>query len=168
MSACTKDRDFPQTPTINDIEEGDVVINEYAVNGPTLVNEFGNTDDWVELYNTTGDTIFIAANRWFISDDDTDPYKYAIPVDTFIAPASYLLIFADGLDTVATQIHTNFSLSAAGEFVSLFALNIQNQAVGVDNRTYGPQPSGKSEGRLPNGTGDFTFFNFPTPGAVNQ
>ena len=75
ISACTKDRDFPDNNTPNDIEEGDVVINEYAVNGATLTNEFGNTDDWIELYNTTTDTVFIKQNRFYVSDDETDLYK---------------------------------------------------------------------------------------------
>ncbi|UPT65907.1 MAG: lamin tail domain-containing protein [Sphingobacteriales bacterium JAD_PAG50586_3] len=168
LAACTKDRDFPQKPVVNDIEEGDILINEYAVNGPTLVNEFGNSDDWVELYNTTADTVFLNQSRFYISDDETDPYKYTLDKDTFISPNGFLLVFADGLDTTATQIHTNFSLSAAGEYISIFALNSQNQAVAVDNRTYGPQPSGQSEGRTPNGGNNWTLYSNPTPGASNQ
>lgn len=168
ISACTKDRDFPETNTPNDIEEGDVVINEYAVNGATLTNEFGNTDDWIELYNTTTDTVFIKQNRFYVSDDETDPYKYTIDKDTFIIPNGFLLVFADGLDTTATQFHTNFSLSAAGEYISIWTLNSQNQAVEIDTRTFGPQPSGQSEGRSPDGSNNWTLFSNPTPGASNQ
>jgi hypothetical protein len=37
----------------------------------------------------------------------------------------------------------------------------------VDFVTYGPQTNDDSQGRLPNGTGPFTFFATPTPGAAN-
>jgi hypothetical protein len=167
LVACTKDRDFPDN-TQNDVKAGDVVINEYAVNGATLTNEFGNTDDWIELFNTTSDTAFIKQNRFYLSDDETDPYKYTVTKDTFITPGGYLLVFADGLDTIATQIHTNFSLSAAGESISLWNLNSQNQAIEVDTRTFGAQPSGQSEGRSPDGSNTWLFFTTPTPGASNQ
>jgi hypothetical protein len=167
LLACTKDRDFPDNTT-KDIKVGDVLINEYAVNGAALVNEFGNTDDWVELYNTTADTVFIKQNRFYISDDETNPYKYAISKDTFLTPNGFLLVFADGLDTTATQFHTNFSLSAAGEFISIYALNNQNQEVELDARTFGPQPSAQSEGRSPDGSSNWTLFSNPTPGASNQ
>ena len=167
LVACTKDRDFPDN-TQNDVKAGDVVINEYAVNGAILTNEFGNTDDWIELFNTTNDTAFIKQNRFYLSDDETDPYKYTVTKDTFITPGGYLLVFADGLDTIATQIHTNFSLSAAGEYISLWNLNSQNQAMEVDTRTFGAQPSGQSEGRSPDGSNTWLFFTTPTPGASNQ
>ena len=167
LAACTKDRDFSGN-TQTDVKAGDVVINEYAVNGATLVNEFGNTEDWIELYNTTSDTAFIKQNRFYISDDETDPYKYTVTKDTFITPGGYLLVFADGLGTIATQIHTNFSLSAAGEYISLWSLNSQNQAIEVDTRTFGAQPSGQSEGRSPDGSNNWSLFSNPTPGASNQ
>ncbi len=168
LTACTKDRDFPDIIPPKDIAEGDVVINEFAASGATLVDEFGNTGDWIELYNTTTDTIFMSANRWYVSDDATNPYKYAFPIDTFIAPNAFFLFFADGLDTTATYIHTSFSLGATGEDIVLSALNTKNQTVTLDSYTFGPQTAGKSEGRSPNGENNWVIFDLPTPGSSNQ
>lgn len=168
FAACTKDRDFPDIIVPKDIAAGDVVINEYAASGSTFSDEFGNTSDWVELFNTTGDTIFITQNRWYISDDAANVYKYAFPKDTFITPNGFFVLFADGMDTSATYIHTGFSLGATGEDLVLSALNSQNATVTLDSRTFGPQISGKSEGRSPDGSLDWATFDTPTPGASNQ
>lgn len=168
LASCTKDRDFPDIVTPKDIAEGDVVINEFAASGATLVDEFGNTGDWVELYNTTADTIFMSANRWYLSDDAANPYKYAFPKDTFISPNGFFVLFADGLDTTATYLHTNFSLGATGEDIVLSALNTKNQTVTLDSHTFGPQTAGKSEGRSPDGEDNWVSFDTPTPGSANQ
>lgn len=168
FAACTKDRDFPDVINPKDIAAGDVVINEYVATGSVLVDEFGNTSDWIELYNTTADTVFITANRWYLSDDAANPYKYAFPKDTFINPNGFFVLFADGLDTSATYLHTNFSLGAVGEDIVLSALNSKNQTIELDSRTFGPQTAGKSEGRSPNGEDNWVTFDTPTPGSANQ
>lgn len=170
LVACTKDRDFPDVKTPHNVVEGDIVINEYSASGSTFADEFGYTGDWIELYNTTPDTIFIVPNKWYISDDATDPYKYVIQKDTFITPAGHFVLFADKLDTniTTTYIHANFNLSAAGEEIILTALNNQNIEVELDSRTFGAQTSGKSEGRSPDGSNNWAVFNVPTPGTANQ
>ena len=54
-----------------------------------------------------------------MSDDYTNPTKFAFPEGAVIKSKSYLAIWADEGETTATYIHCNFKLSASGEQVML-------------------------------------------------
>ena len=74
-SSCLKDREFP-VPAVttgpgdrNNIQAGTILINEFEARGSQFYNELilpGNPDggsDWMELYNTTEDTITLKAGH---------------------------------------------------------------------------------------------------------
>ena len=70
-------------------------INELmSSNSNTIYDEFGESSDWIELYNSGSDPINLAG--YGLSDDVDDLYKWTFP-SVFINPNSYLLIFASGV-----------------------------------------------------------------------
>lgn len=173
LSACVKDR-IPAAPNQEPIEPvGDVFrhmlfINEFIASGSLEVNEFGNTADWVELFNPSFSEVTLEAGHWFISDGGPDdPKKYELPPLSF-APRSFLLIWCDNMDVVEQDIHTNFALSSAGEHLVLYYENDAGQGLMVDDYSFGAQDGGISEGRLPDGGAAWNFFTIPSPGASNQ
>lgn len=127
----------------------DVVVNELmASNNVTASDEYGEFNDWIELYNNSGSAVDLGG--YFLSDDSSNQYKWSIPVGTIINANDYLIIWADkDLDQI--PLHTNFKLSASGETI-YFSDPLGNLINEVqypqveDNGTYG---------RYPNGSGGF-------------
>ena len=87
-----------------------VVINEYScsnVSGPT--DAYGQREDWIELYNTTGTTIDLTG--WYLSDKASNLTKWQIPSGT-IAPNGFKMVFCSKRNTVnGNEYHPNFNLS---------------------------------------------------------
>jgi hypothetical protein len=140
------------------------------------VNEWmadpGSGDDWFEIYNPNPQPV--ALGGLHLSDDLTDVQtrtKHRIAALSFIGINSdavglygYQRFEADGAAPGSGPEHVTFSLKAGGEQLGL------STAAGVliDGVTFGPQLTGVSEGRLPDGTP--TIVSFPTtasPGDAN-
>jgi hypothetical protein len=97
-------------------DPGSIVINE------VLAHSHQTAPDWIELYNTTGQTLNIGG--WFLSDsnaDDPNIMKYEIPVGTSIDPYDYIVFYEDSSfgNPVAEGVHTVFGLSEGGDSVYL-------------------------------------------------
>ena len=88
-----------------------VVINEYsASNLNDFPDNFNKFEDWIELYNLTGEVIDLSG--WYLSDKLDKPTKWEIPSGTTIEPNGYLVFWCSGRDMIAGgQFHTNFKLT---------------------------------------------------------
>lgn len=88
-----------------------VVINEYsASNLESFVDNFGKTEDWIELYNGTSTDIDISG--WHLSDKEDKPGKWAIPEGTIIPANGHLVFLCSGRDgKFNNEYHTNFKLT---------------------------------------------------------
>ncbi|MBT4275767.1 MAG: hypothetical protein HOD39_12595, partial [Verrucomicrobia bacterium] len=98
---------------------GQVRISEFsAFNSSTLADEEGSQEDWIELVNLGSQTINL--NAWNLTDDAQSLRKWTFP-SVLLSPGNYLVIFASGKDRRAPErpLHTNFRLSADGEFLAL-------------------------------------------------
>jgi len=127
---------------------GSLVINELmAENETTIIDQDGEFEDWIELYNNSDSEISL--NGYYLSDDISEPTKWTFP-DTVIAPQKYLIVWTDK-DEEQTGLHTNFKLSSFGETV---ILSDADQIV-IDEISFGAQMVDISFGRFPNGTGTF-------------
>jgi hypothetical protein len=133
----------------------------YSPLSTVRVNEvFAHSDpgiDWVELYNTSAETVDIGG--WFLSDSFTSLTKYEIPEGTTIAPGAYLSLDESVL---------GFALSApCGDEVIL------SEAVGGaptgarDFLEFGPIDNGVSFGRWPDGDDDAFRLSAPSSAAEN-
>ena len=140
------------------LESFTVRINEImASNESAIADEFGEYDDWIELYNTTNSTISL---QGFILTDSID--EWVLP-NIAIGADQYLIIWADD-DTEQGDLHTNFKLSAAGE--SLKLMDPSNTYL-IDEVSFPEQTTDIAFARIPNGDGAFQQ-NFPTPGWNNE
>jgi hypothetical protein len=140
-----------------------LVINEImSSNSHTIADEDGDYSDWIELYNAGPAAVNL--NGFGLSDNADAPFKWIFP-DMTLGAGSYLLVWASGKDrtTPGVPLHTNFSISAAGEDVLLTHPGgaLANQVDATDI------PTDMSYGLKPGTITDRYFFVEPTPGAVN-
>ncbi|HXG48814.1 MAG TPA: lamin tail domain-containing protein, partial [Methylomirabilota bacterium] len=96
-----------------------VLISEFlAANTGPVVDEDGDTSDWIELFNAGTNAVNLAG--WHLTDEATDLNKWTFPA-TNLPPGGYLVVFASGKDraVAGAPLHTSFQLSAAGEYLAL-------------------------------------------------
>lgn len=148
-------KSITQQPASND-----VVINEFMASNVTVIqDENGGYADWIELYNKGAQSISLKG--WFITDDINKTTKWQFP-EINIEAKGYLILWADE-DQEQGELHTNFKLSKDGEYIGLYDADTNL----VDSYIFGKQTEDVSEGRYPNGTGEFIFMVYPTPKAEN-
>ena len=98
----------------------DFIITEFmASNGGSLLDGNGATSDWIEIHNQgdeTGDLLGFG-----LTDDPADPSKWTFTDSQQLDPGDFLVVFASGDNQpdLAGNLHTNFSLSASGEYLAL-------------------------------------------------
>jgi hypothetical protein len=137
----------------NAVKKNGVVINEImASNTKTAMDEKGEFEDWIELYNNND--LDIDLSGMFMSDKSSDLKKWKIPSGTMIKAKGYLIIWADE-DTEQGVLHANFKLSKSGEEV-LLTDSLSNI---LDNISFGELAEDISFARNPNGTGGFKIQN---------
>ena len=148
------------------IPQSSLVINEVMANNQTTVmDETGDYDDWIELYNTTSTPI--STNGLLFSDNQQNLDKWDLP-NVVINPNSYFIIWADE-DGNTGDNHANFKLSNLGE--QLILSNSDSSV--VDAEFIYPQLDDIAYARSPNGTGSFTmltptFKSNNTPTAIEN
>lgn len=139
----------------------DVAINELmASNSTTMADAAGDFDDWVELYNKSGQPVDISG--WYLTDNLTNLDKWEINANTILPADGYLIIWADE-DSAQGVDHANFKLSASGETLWLLNSNLEL----VDSVSFGTQTTDMGYARVPNGTGNFVA-QAPTFNANNE
>jgi hypothetical protein len=137
-----------------------VVINELlASNTAGVVDEVGEFEDWVELYNNNSFSVDLS--DFYLSDNPLNLPKWKFPNNTVIPAGGYLVFWADE-DSSQGPTHMNFKLSALGEPLML----LDTVLAIVDSVNFGPQTSDVAYARVPNGTGPFVS-QAPTYNAQN-
>lgn len=147
------------------LQSGALVINEICASSiTTLKDEDGDYPDWIEIHNTTNQTIDLS--NYALSDSTDKLVKWRFPQGSTIAPNGYFVVFASKKDRAAAEgswPHANFKLRSNGETVILS--DIQGRM--VDMVTYDLLSADTSWGRDEEGDGSFKFFTSPTPGLPN-
>jgi hypothetical protein len=140
-----------------------IVISEIlASNKSSIKDQFGENSDWIELYNNSATTINLL--NWTITDDSTQPNKWSFP-SVNLAPGEYMIIFASdrNLKEPANYLHTNFRLSATGEYLALY--NSSGVLVSGILPGFPLQYEDVSYGLI---NGKYEYINNPTPLAANS
>ncbi len=141
---------------------GQITINEFlTLNTTDAVNEFGNHEDWIELYNTTSTPLSLSG--FYLTDDFTNKLKFAFSPSTTIPANGFLKVWADAVTTPSINIHANFKLSENGEKIMLSS----SSGLIIDSLTFGNQTANVSTGRCPDGTGAFVIQNQTSFGLLN-
>ncbi|WCO00646.1 CotH kinase family protein [Psychroserpens ponticola] len=143
------------------IPVGDLVINELmASNATTAVDQDGEYDDWVELYNNSSQTVSL--DNLYLSDDPTDLLAWQFPSGITIAPNEYLIVWCDK-DDEQVGLHADLKFSSGGESA---ILSYADGTI-IEDITFGEQTEDMGYARNPNGTGDFVIQE-PTFGFNNE
>ncbi len=143
----------------------ELVLNEFmADNESTVQDEWGEYDDWVEVFNAG--SLPVDMGGMTLTDDLMDPTQWTVP-NGVIAPAGgSVLLWADK-DDEQGPMHMDFKLSSQGEALALFG----SPAMGggrVDAVIFGPQVADVSSAREIDGLGPWVVEPMPTPNAPNS
>ncbi len=95
-------------------------ITEFvASNDKSLLDYDGASSDWLEIYNSGGDTVNLGGLH--LTDNAANKTKWTFPSDVMLPGGGYLIVFASNKNTVKPngELHTNFALSAGGEYLGL-------------------------------------------------
>ncbi len=143
-------------------------INEIlALNEQTNSDEYGEYDDWIELFNDFPQAVDVGG--LYLTDNLNQPDLWQIPSgfpdSTTIEPGGFILLWADN-DPEQGIRHLDFRLNGDGEEVGLATLTDSGMFY-IDTMSFGSQSSDISFGRSPDGAFNLQFFSVPTPGESN-
>ena len=149
--------------TVN-LTKAQVVINEYSCsNISTITDNFGEYEDWVELYNPTGAAINISG--YYLSDKASNPTKFQIPTGVSVPANGFLKVFCSNKNLfTAGNIHTNFKLTQTKPESIVFS---DPSGAILENYVLNPTQSNHSRGRTTNGANTWSLFTTPTPNVSN-
>ena len=123
LAGCGGGSDGGSAPEGPSVSADMVRINEFvASNDGGQSDEDGDRPDWIEIYNASDEPANL--NQWALTDDADNLGKWLLP-DVTISSGQYLIVFASGKDrrAPAGELHTNFRLSADGEYLALVQAN---------------------------------------------
>jgi hypothetical protein len=140
-----------------------VRINEVvADNQMGLLDEVGQNEDWVELYNNSQQPIDLS--QYGLGQNPILPASaWRFPMGLILPPQGYLVVYCDS-DPLDGQLHASFKINRQGDGLCLFSFGTTTQL--VDSITIPFLPVDTSYG-LPTPDGTPTFLAWPTPGAAN-
>jgi hypothetical protein len=142
-----------------------VVINEFsASNKSDFADNFGEFEDWVELYNAGA--VAVNLNGWYLSDDPDDPEKYQFPNIAIPAGGFRVIYCSDRNVVVGQNVHTSFKLTQTKQ-ESIVLSNAAGNVVSSVQMT-APTQGNHSRGRKTDGSNIWAIFTDPTPGQSND
>lgn len=145
------------------------VITEFlASNRANLADADGAYSDWVEIHNPGDEDLDLTG--WYLTDAANNRTKWRFPAVT-IRAGGYLVVFASSKDRrdPTAELHTNFALSAGGEYLGLIRPDGTTAAFEYSPE-FPSQTDDVSYGVFPlagGGFGEAGFMPLPTPGKVN-
>lgn len=138
-----------------------VMINEVLPsNAATNVDEHGDHDRWIELYNPTDTTIDLGG--MYLTNNYAAPAMWQIPSGTSLCGGHWLLIWADN-EPGEGPLHAGFPLSPAGGSVGLFGAG----GLVIDYINYPASANDVAFGRYPDGATAQHVLPHPTPSFAN-
>ena len=140
-------------------------VNELSAANDIYVNDLFKRDDWVELYNTTGDAVDLAG--MYLSDDTDTPQKFQISesddVNTVIEPKGHIVVWASKRNGLS-QLHAPFKLGmGSGEAVLLTS----EDGTWADTLIYTWHEGCQSVGLYPDGSQSVYVMDLPSIGKKN-
>lgn len=147
------------TSVFADSDSG-LVINDLMSSNTLVLDEDGDSSDWIELFNGSNQTINLS--NYKLTDDPANLSKWSFPAYE-LESGEYLLIFASGKDRITANpyFHTNFRISDDDPSIIL----TNSGGTMTDMVELRPIPRNISFGRTSDGT--FRFFTVLTPGEHN-
>ena len=110
----------------SEVQELSLILSEFmAINGSKqpltsgeLLDEDGDSSDWIEIYNPTETTIDL--DGWYLTESTVNLRQWKFP-SVRIQPEKFMIIFASGKDRddPDDELHTNFKLTGSAGFLAL-------------------------------------------------
>ena len=141
-----------------------LIVNELVADNTNYPDNFGEFDDWIEIYNASPQTISLA-NK-FLTDDFQVPNKWQMP-NISIAPNQFLLFWADNQTTQGMN-HTNFKISKSGEQIGIYEQTSPNVFTLIDTLTFGMQSTNVAFGSMPDANRPALKLPSATPNQSNM
>ncbi len=142
---------------------GPLYINEFlASNKNHKMDEFGEYNDWLEIYNASDEQVWLA--DYFLSDNMGSPGKYRFP-EQYIQAGAFYLVWLDNQKEQGVN-HANFKIRKEGEELRLSERPSAGFQI-VDSIVFELQETDISMGRQVDGGADWIFFPSPTPSYSN-
>ena len=147
----------------------DPVISEFmAANSATLADEDGAYSDWIELHNPDAGPVDLTG--WYLTDSASKKTKWQLPAVS-LPGGGYLVIFASSKNRrdPAARLHTNFALSADGEYLAL--IKPDGMTAAFEYAPAYPDQEDDVPFGLPasaSGFGSPAFLRGATPGRANE
>ena len=135
-SVTSSYREITYVPT-----DSNYIIANFKIIEPTeipniIINEINyksnidfDSDDWVEIYNNSNDSVDIS--NWIFKDEDND-HSFIIPSETILKPDNFLVLVNDSakfsslFPSVTNSIgNLGFGFSGSGENLRLFDNNLR-------------------------------------------
>ena len=144
---------------------GQIVINEFsASNFDSHQDNYGEYEDWIELYNTSNSDVDL--NGWYLTDKPNNLTKWQFPSSFIVSANSVAIIYCSGLDEINGGVaHSNFKITQT-KFNEVFVLSDASGSV-VDSISVVPAQKSHSRGRDVNGGSAWSLFTTATPNANN-
>ncbi len=143
------------------IPEEVVFINEIVSSNNLITDEYGEKDDYIELYNSSDTDINIAG--WYISDKPANPTLYQFPatdsIKTLIPAKGFLVIWADTQPEQGV-LHAGFNISKDGETITLSRRNQSGELSVIDQVICPVLNQNMSYSRLPDGSDHWIIQGF--------
>ncbi len=142
-----------------------VVVNEVsASNWSHQPDNFGELEDYIELYNT--DAAPVDLSGWYLSDSQNNNTKYQFPGGATIAGNGHLLVYCSGRNvSVGNVHHTNFKLNQTQEERAV--LSTPDATIVSNFKLEQRTKTDHSWGRTTDGAATWSIFPTPTPGGPN-
>jgi|GEM_PF-4901063 len=142
-------------------------ITEFLASNQTgLADEDGARPDWIEIHNPDAAPLDIGG--YHLTDDKLNPMDWTFPPGAIVPAGGYLVVFASNKDraVAGSPLHTDFSLSAGGEYLALTAPG--GSPILSEFDPFEVQTTDRSYGVISTSPLTYGFFNTPTPGAANN
>ena len=148
--------------TIIPPNEDGMILNELMPsNKNTLVDNYGESCDWIELYNNSDEDVNLL--NYMLTDDPSKPEKFVFK-DITVKAHEYLVVYASGRNETDEEnriVHLPFKINYVSEVVCLFSAD----GVEIGRITVNDVPTDYSCG--PDVKGKTVIFSEPTPGEKN-
>lgn len=154
----------------------DLRINELLIkNEKNFIDEYGRHTPWVEIFNTSYNTVNIAG--CYLTDDTTglaagngNPKWYRIPstdVKTQIPQRGHIIFYLDNSALYGT-FHTNFDpRESKNNYVALISSNAKT-LIHIFHYPASLRTSDSSFGSIVDGESEFEYLEYFTPGSTNK
>jgi len=142
----------------------ELYINELVANNTTFHDNYGETDDWLELFNASSESINLSG--YYLSDELDNLAKWQITTDIIIESGEFALFWLDN-DIEQGHNHASFKLNKSGETVFL-SKEIAGELTIVSALAFPSLPEDISYGRKEDGEATLVSFGQATPASSNN